>query len=208
MRWMGLLPALCVATCQVPFATAADREARERAVTAIRALGGKVEVDPADPERPVVKVSFRNTKVTDMELSHLAALTELADLDLSHTDITNDGLRHVRGLTHLSKLNLSFNRVTDEGLAHLTGASKLKWLDLKRGCKDVDHYISDSGLRHLKRFGGLEYLNLDWNNVTDAGLEHLKGLSGLREVTLGSGRYTPTGVKGLRQALPKAKIAP
>ena len=75
-------------------------------------------------------------------------------------------------------------------------------------CKDVDHYISDSGLKYLKQFGDLEYLNLDWNNVTDAGLEQLKGLSSLREVILGSGRYTPTGVKELRQALPKAKIAP
>ena len=119
MRWIGLLPAFCVATCQVPFAAAADREDRERAVTAIRNLGGKVEADPADPDHPVVKVSFRNTKVTDKELTHLQALTELAELDLSHTDVTNDGLLHVRGLTKLSKLNLSFNQVTDEGLAHI-----------------------------------------------------------------------------------------
>ena len=184
------------------------REDRERAVAAIQKLGGKVEVDATDSGRPAVKVSFRNTKITDEELSHLKVLTDLKELDLSHTDITNAGLRHVRGLTQLTKLDLSFNKVHDDGLAHLKDMAKLKWLDLERGCKEPKTFISDSGLKHLKGLSALEHLNLSWNEVTDGGLEHLKGLSNLKEVDLSDGKVTRAGVQDLQKALPKAKIRP
>ena len=104
MRWTYLLFAVCSATCQAQFGTAADREDRERAVVAIQKLGGKVEVDSTSPDHLVVKVSFRNTKVTDKDLSSLKVFTDLAELDLSHTDITSAGLLHVRGLTKLTAL--------------------------------------------------------------------------------------------------------
>src|SRR5438046_704437 len=119
MKLIRLGLVFCAYTWQLPFAAADDREDRERAVAAIQKLGGKVEVDAADPGRTVVKVSFRNTKITDEGLSHLKPLTDLRELDLSHTDITSAGLLHVRALTKLTALNLSFNTVRDDGLAHL-----------------------------------------------------------------------------------------
>jgi len=206
MKLIGLGAVLWAVAWQLPFAAADDREDRERAVAAIQKLGGKVEVDDTAPEKPVVKVSFRNTKVTDEGLSHVKGLTGLRELDLSHTDITNDGLHHLRALSDLTTLNLSFSKVTDAGLANLKGLSKLKWLDLEAGCKDVEHYISDAGLEHLKGLKNLEYLNLEWNKVTDAGLAHLKGLSNLQSVNLYAGKVTASGVEELQKALPKAKI--
>jgi hypothetical protein len=75
MKLIGLRLVLCASAWQLPFASADDREDREHAVAAIQKLGGKVEVDATDPGRPVVKVSFRNTKITDEGLSHLKPLT-------------------------------------------------------------------------------------------------------------------------------------
>src|SRR6478672_4328717 len=110
MKLIGLGLVLCASAWQLPFAAADNREDRERAVAAIQKLGGKVEVNATDPEKPVVKVSFRNTKVTDEGLFHVKGLTDHRELDLSHTDITNDGLRHLRGLSDLTTLNLSFSK--------------------------------------------------------------------------------------------------
>ena len=206
MKCMGFVLVLSIAAAQATSAQGADRDEQERAVAAIRKLGAKVEVDSTKPGKPVIKVSFRNTPVTDEGLAHLKVLTDLQELDLSHTTTTNAGLQHIGGLTQLTKLNLSFVPVSDGGLVLLKGLAKLKWIDLERSCKDPDHFIGDAGLKHLTGLTELEYLNLDWNKITDAGLQQLKGLSNLKEVIVASGKVTDNGVKELQKALPKAKI--
>jgi hypothetical protein len=93
-----------------------QRTAEERAIDAIKDAKGEVEVDAARPGKPVVKVSFRDSrrvlsgKLNDKDLKslkpHLEALAELRELDLVHTDITDEGLDYLKGLTRLKVLSL------------------------------------------------------------------------------------------------------
>ena len=67
-----------------------------QAIAAIEKLGGKVEVDDKSPDRPVVKVDFRDAAITDAGLTHLQALTQLQRLHLMHTRSPTLGWRTSR----------------------------------------------------------------------------------------------------------------
>ena len=120
-------------------------------IAAIEKLGGRVTVDEDNPGKPVIKVDFMDTEITDA------------------------GLENLRGLTQLQSLDLAGTKVTDAGLAHLKGLTKLQSLDLFRATN-----VTDAGLAHLKGLTELQSLNLVWTQVTNTGLEHLKGLAQLR----------------------------
>jgi Leucine-rich repeat (LRR) protein len=155
---------------------AGGQEDTETAVTAIQKLGGKVERDDKDPEKPVVVVNLGITEVKDAELEHLKGLSKLRRLTLNDTPITDAGLDHIKDLTSLQKLYL------------------------------VDTKISDAGLERLKGLKGLQILSLAGTQVSDAGLEHLKELKELKEVFLYGTKVTDDGVKPLKEALPDLKI--
>jgi Leucine-rich repeat (LRR) protein len=46
----------------------------------------------------------------------LGVLTNLEQLDLSHTGVTDKGLTHLHGLKKLRKLDLQGTKVTDTGI--------------------------------------------------------------------------------------------
>src|SRR5437016_5361549 len=72
----------------------------ERAIAAIRELGGTVGVDEQSPGRLVVAVSFLGERsLPDAALVHVKGLTQLRRLDLTATPITDAGLVHLGGLT-------------------------------------------------------------------------------------------------------------
>src|SRR5688572_2027088 len=103
-----------------PMLRAQDSKAeRERAIAAIKKLGGVVEVDVKRPGMPVVGVNLKHTKEVDASLEHLSGLTELGRLSLKDTRVTDDGMRYVKGLTNLEVLELGRTNVTDKGLEHL-----------------------------------------------------------------------------------------
>ena len=66
------LTALLVAV----FPALAD-EAEDRAVEAIKKLGGEVVRDDKNPSKPVIEVDLLNTEVTDAGLKELASLKSL-----------------------------------------------------------------------------------------------------------------------------------
>ena len=106
-----------------PPANAAEPvETQEQAIAAIKKLGGKVTIDKKSPNKPVIKVDFRRTKVTDDGLVHLAGMTELRRLYLKNTRITDSGLEHLKGLTKLNQLDLRSTKVTDVGVKKLQTA--------------------------------------------------------------------------------------
>ena len=122
------------------------------------------------------KLLLRDT-LADAGLEHVAALTDLEELDLHGTEISDAGLGYLKNLTRLRKLNLLGADVTDAGLEQL------------------------SGLREL------EELNLYRTKITNAGLEKLKRFPRLRELDLRYTRATQAGVEDLRAALPDARLA-
>jgi hypothetical protein len=99
---------------QVPRKTLEPNEDQAKAVAKIQKLGGKVTVDEKSPDKPVIGVDLRHTKITDADLAHLKALTKLHNLALSRTWITDAGLEHLKGLTNVSLFLLN-TKVTPKG---------------------------------------------------------------------------------------------
>lgn len=103
---------------------------KERAIAAIKAMGGKVVVDSKRPGSPIVGVDLSHTKITDASLEHLKALPTLEMLVLKNTPVTDDGIVYVKGLTNLEVLELGRTKVTDKGLVNLQNFTKILRLDL------------------------------------------------------------------------------
>ncbi|HVX15342.1 MAG TPA: hypothetical protein VHC22_29400 [Pirellulales bacterium] len=141
---LTVVTVLCIALS----AWVVPAERQRRAVTAIQAVGGKVEYVsndapaaetflrrwlPQDYFDDVDTVLLgRRTRVTHATLPHLEALPRLRRLWLDDPLITDAGLVHLQGLTHLEELGLNDTRVTDAGLAHLRGLRNLRILWLIR----------------------------------------------------------------------------
>lgn len=121
-----LIPILCVG-CQ----RATGNPAEAAAIAAIQQLGGKVEVDEKNPDKPAIKVYLHRTRVKDSDLAHLAQLKQLQNLFLGRTQITDAGLVHLRQAIHLKTLSLNATGVTDAGLQHLIELKNLKTLNLQ-----------------------------------------------------------------------------
>lgn len=186
-----------------PLLQAEDSKAeQDRAIAAIKKLGGKVEVDTNNPDMPVVAVNLKYTKAGDASLEHLKGLTRLEVLFLKDTDVTDDGIRYIKGLTSLEVLELGRTKVTDKGLEDLAGFGKLQRLDLG------GTQVTDKGLEHLKGLTRLETLSLEnAAGVSDLGLAYLKGLTNLRTLNLAGTKVTATGIRSLQEALPKVRIS-
>jgi hypothetical protein len=136
--WM--LVALLAIGCQKP----AGNPGEAAAIAAIQKLGGRVEVDEQQPEKPVIKVYLHSTPVQDADLAHLEHLKSLQNLFLGKTGITDAGLEHLRGASHLKTLSLNVTGVTDAGLKHLTELKNLKTLNLQ------ETKVTPAGVAELK----------------------------------------------------------
>jgi hypothetical protein len=68
------------------------------------------------------------------------------------------------------------------------------------------HDQHHAGLKDLKDFTSLRYLNLSRTKVTDAGLGQLKNLKSLRTLKLQFTAATDAGVASLQGALPNVQI--
>lgn len=159
-------------TAPTPNEPAVDPE--DAAKAAIKDLGGKA-MPGAD--RTVEAVTLANIEdLTDDDLAHLEAFTNLQRLDLGYSPITDEGLSYLVGLTQLTGLNLSGTKITNDGLEHLTGLTNLKHLALR----DTD--------------------------VSSRGIEHLVQLQSLEQLFYGGSKIKGTGLKKLGDALPQCKI--
>jgi serine/threonine protein kinase/predicted RNA-binding Zn-ribbon protein involved in translation (DUF1610 family) len=162
--------------------------------------------------------------VTDRDLSVLAGLDHLKDLNLDHTDTTDEGLKDVARATNIVSLSLTNTQVTNTGLAELKTLTRLESLRLDRlpitdagmanlrafpRLKKLSLYktgITDDGLAVLKQLPMLEEVSLDETQVSDAGLRHFHECSNLKSVRVWNTRVTNDGIAELRQALPKVKV--
>jgi hypothetical protein len=193
------------------------KQAREQrdALEAVRQMGGAVGYvgfhpiplrkggEPATPVwlqtllgrdffTGVHSVSFRNTRVGDGDLEHLAGLPRLQTLDLSGTRISDAGLARLKRFTRLQSLRLDGTEVTGPGLEHLQALAQLFSLAL------ADTPVTGVGLEHLKTLGRLRYLDLSRTMVTDAGLEHVEELTGLWGLDLSGTGVADAGLAHLQ----------
>ncbi|MDA7527666.1 hypothetical protein N8590_01620 [bacterium] len=131
---------------------ASNSQQNNKAIEAIKALGGRVKLDDSGIARSV-NLDY-STKLTDAGLAHLRGLTSLTTLNLSSDKITDAGLAHLKGLTNLTTLNLSGTKITDAGLVHLKGLANLTWLKListrvsYAGVKELQASLPDCKIKH------------------------------------------------------------
>jgi len=142
---------------------------QQEAVAEITKIGGTVQYEEGDANRPVIEVNLKqNFKVSADVLNQVKKLDRLQKLDLSGSNVTDAELVHLKDLASLQTLWLSKTQVTDDGLSHLKGLKNLTWLEL-HGTK-----ITDTGLTHLTGLTSLRHLEIQATKVTAEGAEKLK----------------------------------
>lgn len=138
---------------------------RAAALADLKALGARISADDAGA---IIAVDLAQTAVTDADLSAIAQLPQLRELNLRETLVSDPGLETVAGLSDLEFLGLTGTLVTDSGLAHLAGLQQLRFLTLGHTI------ITDAGLESLADCSRLEALNLKGTEVTAAGVAELQ----------------------------------
>jgi Leucine Rich repeat len=182
----------------VPTARAQQTPAqRERALTAIRALGGEVVMDETkkeQKEKPIIRVDLHGPRVTDQIMEHIRGFTYLQTLDLSGTRVTDAGLENIKAgkLQKLHNLQLNYTAVTDAGLRSLIDLEDLEVL----GLSYTD--ITGAGLARLRLLKRLRVLALSGTGVDDASLAQLKKLPRLTTLYLDDTQITRAGLAQLK----------
>lgn len=137
-------------------------------------------------------------------------------LEISASNVTDDGLKSLGKLKKLNKLSLSGPaKITDNGLVHLKGVGQLRTLSI------VDlPAIDGTGFKHLREVPHLKFLtvarcplgnnleglsvlrlnflHLNYCEVTDAGLKHLSGMTDLHTLSLVDAKITDAGLTHLK----------
>ena len=159
-------------------------EGRPKAVW-LQALTGKARV---------FQVTFFKAanKTVDLDMQHVAQLTNLQHLLLDSTQITDEGLQYIEGLTELEVLYLGRTQITDAGLEHIHDLHRLHFVDLQ-GTR-----VTGSGFRHFSGLSNLQRLGLDGTDVTDAALPYLTALSQLQYLSLNNTQVTDAGMPYLK----------
>ena len=131
------------------------------------------------------------------DVSPLASLTKLEELDLNGTSIGDAGVASLSSLTNLTWLDLGGTSIGDAGVAELTSLTKLEELNLHSTS------IGDAGVASLSSLTKLEELGLSNTSITDVSpllsLTNLQWLW-LRRVTTLSAASINTHIPALEAA--------
>ena len=186
---------LAIPACRIwwvqPSAPVEDWDLSAREINENRVPGLKLDLTTNADGRGT-RPGPKSDSATDADMKHLAGLTGLQQLDLSHTQVGDAGLAELKGLRALESLKLVDTQVTDAGLGHLKGLTGLRELSL------WNTKITDAGLAHLKNLTGLRRLDLMCTQVTDSGLALLEGLAELQGLYLMKTQVTDLGLEHLK----------
>ncbi|MFN3192086.1 MAG: hypothetical protein ACE361_16360 [Aureliella sp.] len=167
-------------------------------------------------------------KYTDKGLSYLSGLSELTELNLSHSDLKGYGLGHLSGLNNLRHVDLSScHWLNDESAKYLEHLGQVRSISLdgksnewfsndiwKRAIQVDPSYheqfsismlerlrggLTDSGLAHVAKLDKLTELSLVKTRITDKGLSRLVALKQLQRLDLSRTAVTDAGLKHLLQ---------
>lgn len=102
---------IAVALIFVPLVSGCGNAAAEQAAfKRVRQAGGTLEFSGYGP-----KILFRQTKITDDDLTCLEGLPRIALLDLQATDISDAGVEHILKIRKLERIDIKRTKITDEG---------------------------------------------------------------------------------------------
>jgi hypothetical protein len=141
-------------------------------------------------------------ELSGSNLSKLAGLQKLRQLQLYSLRIEKPNLAFLQKLPALSELYLSGNWFPHEGYEHFRGLKQLKKLEITRT------EMNDADLQQLHDLPSLKELILQHNLITYAGLEHLQVLGSMRHLAISRALFDSSGAAKLKQAFPGVKIDP
>lgn len=119
-------------------------------------------------------------QMTDEVLEDVANVESITALDLGGSkSLTDDGLRHLARLSRLKHLDVSHTAITDRGLEVLRDLPGLETISLGMT------RITDDGAAHLAHCHELERVNLAWTRTGDGALRALAGKRRLRSLSSG-----------------------
>src|SRR5262245_53448584 len=100
-------------------------------VAAIKAKNGWVKYDDNKATNsPVLEVTFRSSvpgvKPNDADMAQLANLKHLRKLEAGSPDVTGTGLAPLAALPDLAELDMSFGGATDEGMKTVAQLKQIK----------------------------------------------------------------------------------
>jgi hypothetical protein len=157
--------------------------------------------------------SWNLKRVTAEDLELLKALKHVKSLDLAGRHLLRDeDLSAIAGLGELQELELSHQvpagemigtveiPLTDKVLDHVKGLTGLKTLGL------AGDRITDAGLAKLANLQSLEMLDLDGTLVTNAGLDAMVGLKGLKTLRVEKTQVTRKGATRFQQKRPDVEV--
>ena len=170
----------------------------DAAIKVIKQLGGQIKQNGE-------VVDLSRTQVTDAELKELAALKNLATLNLSETWwVTGAGIKELAALKNLTTLDLcglASNDSTPGGvrkpLLNDDGVKELATLRNLRSLVLAWTSVTPAGLKAVAALKNLTILNLSCSDVTDAGLKELATLRNLATLHLAYTVVTDAGLKEL-----------
>lgn len=164
-------------TFDLPAVDAAEQQAIDTAVAALRARGAVVQVVAADTPALDVNLSLLRDKVGDAEIALLAPLANrLVWLNVSRTAITDAAGKHLAALTQLRRLHAANTALGDATFGAL------------------------GGLAHL------EYVNAYGSGLGDDGLQRLVALPKLQRLYAWQSKVSPDAAKAARQKLPALQL--
>ena len=142
--------------------------------------------------------------ITEAGLAHLARLSNLKMLDVSHAQLTDTGTVHLAKLKGIENLEIDGKNLTDIGLTRLAQLTSLRKLSAGRPFfvdpnKDKNYY-TDAGVGRLAaNCPRLEELAVGSIGMTDASMKAIAGLRHLRNLNLfGVPAVTDAGFSQLR----------
>ncbi len=173
-------------------------------VKALEALGVQLK---KDGNGNVTSADFRGVEISDTDLSPLAGLKSVRNLDLRDCAVTNEGMPALAGLTSLRALRFSGKSgatdVTDKSMEVFGKLTNLKVLSLDYlkfaageeglsklgGLKDLEELyigntlVNDASLRVIAdSFPKLKKLRTAASQVSDEGAKHIARMSNLEEL--------------------------
>ncbi|MGE3314718.1 MAG: DUF4375 domain-containing protein [Planctomycetaceae bacterium] len=124
---------------------------------------------------------------TDVELSHLARMTnlrELREIILRETSFTTAGLKHLAAFPNLQVLELNGIEFDDDAMAQLLRLKSLRSI--------AGAVFTDGNLESLTALENLERITIGSPGVTDRGIRHLAPLPKLKRLLLWGTSVTGT----------------
>jgi len=156
-------------------------------------LGLEVAVHVLNDDTLRVSFEENGAEVTRDELSLLASLPNVSDLDLFATPVDDDALAAILSPA-LRSLNLNGTAVRDTGVANVSNCPRLQRLGL------MNTQVTDAIVPSLLECGGLRDLRLDGTQISDAGVIQLAKALPLDALWLDGGQATPECLGVLAEA--------